>query len=182
MDMGVPAVHGHLFSLVAQDHPGPPGHHRGRGAKADRTALGIPRHPGEPQLPGADRGEQFFPACHVPAQHVGHHEVAGQHRAEQVMIGAEHGGDERSAAREHLAGVAVACRFRCSTPGDQPVNAGAVSRAAAVPRAIRPHVVSAGNIGRSYPRPDAQAKTGAARRQSFRGAQSTPSTLRWRTG
>ena len=57
IDMGVPALHGHLVSLVAQDHPGPPGHHRGRGTKTDRTFSGMPRHFGESQLPGSDRAE-----------------------------------------------------------------------------------------------------------------------------
>ena len=50
-DMGVPALRGHFFSLIAHDHPGPPGSHRGRAAKANGTFLGIPRHLSEPQLP-----------------------------------------------------------------------------------------------------------------------------------
>jgi hypothetical protein len=35
VDVGVPAVHGQLLCPQADDHRRPPGHHRGRGAKAD---------------------------------------------------------------------------------------------------------------------------------------------------
>ena len=120
IDMGVPALRGHLISLVAHDHLGPPGHHRGRVTQPDRTFLGIPRHLGEPQLPGADRAEQFFPACDLAAQHVDDEEVVGQYRAEQIMIGGEQGGEERLIAREDLAGVDVVCRLHGSSPDDQP--------------------------------------------------------------
>jgi hypothetical protein len=111
MDVGVPAVRGHLISLVAHDHPGPPGHHRGRVTKADRTFLGVPRYLGEPQLPGADRAEQFFPACDLAAQHIDDEEVVGQYRAEQIGISCEQGGEERLVARDDLAGVDVICRL-----------------------------------------------------------------------
>jgi hypothetical protein len=62
------------------DHPRSPGHHHGRGTKADRTFPGILRHRGELQLPVADR-------------------------AEQIMIGGENGGREGFIAREDVAGV-----------------------------------------------------------------------------
>lgn len=130
MDMGVPAVRGHLISLVAQDHPGPPGHHRGRVTQADQTVFGIPRHLGESQLPGADRAEQDLPACDLPAQHVDDEKVVGRNRAEPIMISGEQGGEEGIIACEDLAGVDVLCRLRRWSPGDQPVDAGAVSRAA----------------------------------------------------
>jgi hypothetical protein len=118
--MGVPAVRGHLISLVAHDHPGPPGHHRGRGTQPDRTFLGIPRHLSEPQLPGTDRAEQLVPACDLAAQHVDDDEVIGQYRTEQIMIGSEQGGEERLVAREDLAGADVVVGLHGSPPDDQP--------------------------------------------------------------
>jgi hypothetical protein len=108
--MGVPAVRGHLISLIAHDHLGPPGHHRGRVTQADRTVFGIPPHLSDSQLPGADRAEQFLPAGDLAAQHVDDHEVAGQDGAEQIVIGGEQGGEERFIAREDLASVDVLCR------------------------------------------------------------------------
>ena len=94
IDMGVPALHGHLIAPIAHDHPGPPGHHRGRVTTADRAFPGVPGHLGEPQLSGADRVKQFFPVCDLAAQHVNDEEVVGQYRAKQLKIGSKQGGEE----------------------------------------------------------------------------------------
>src|SRR5437764_3705921 len=68
------------------------------------------------------------------------------------MIGAKQGGEEGFIAREDLAGVELVYRLHYWSPGDQPVDAGAVRRAAAAgPGGLRTHVVSAGGGGRSYP-------------------------------
>jgi hypothetical protein len=92
--MGVPALRGHLFPLVAHDHPGAPDYHGSRVTKANGTFVGIPRHLSEPQLPGADRAEQFLPVCDLAAQHVDDQEVGGQYHAERIMITGEQAGEE----------------------------------------------------------------------------------------
>jgi hypothetical protein len=73
----------------------------------------MPDHLGEPQLPGTDCAEQFFPVCDLAAQHVDDEEVAGQYRAEQLKIGGKQGGEERFIALEDLAGADVVCRTHC---------------------------------------------------------------------
>jgi hypothetical protein len=74
----------------------------------------MPGHLSEPQLPRADRAEQFFPVCDMAAQHVDDEEVVGQYRAEQLVIGGKQRGEERLIAREDLAGADVVCRLHCS--------------------------------------------------------------------
>ena len=79
------------------------------------------------------------------------------------MIGGEEGGEEGFIAREDPAGVDLVCRLHCWSRGDQPVSAGAVRRAAAAgPRGFRPHAISAGGGGRSYPMPTKRVKGGGA--------------------
>src|SRR5262249_53498633 len=111
--MGVAALHGYLISPIGHDHPGPPSHYRGRVTKAHPPFFGMPSHLGEPQLPGADRAEQFFPVSDLAAQHVDDEEVVGQYRAEQLMIGGKQSGKERFIARKDLAGADLLCSLHC---------------------------------------------------------------------
>jgi hypothetical protein len=69
---------------------------------------------GEPQLPRADRAEQFFPVPDLAAQYVDDEEVIGQYRAEQFMIGGKQSGEERFIAREDVASTDHLCRVHCS--------------------------------------------------------------------
>ena len=82
--------------------------------KADPPFFGMPGHLGEPQLPRADRAEQFFPVPDLAAQHVDDEEIVSQYRAEQLMIGGKQGGEERFIAREDLASADLLGRLHCS--------------------------------------------------------------------
>jgi hypothetical protein len=69
----------------------------------------MPDHLSEPQLPKADRTEQFFPVRDLAAQHVHDEEIVGQYRAEQLVIGGKQSAEERLIARHDLAGADVVC-------------------------------------------------------------------------